>query len=272
MLVWLKDVTKIQHRYIRADLPDNNPDLSFLASKYQQSDKPSPSLRLQETETHFRKVGNKTTLHLKHPADAFACNLRAYISTVLPTLECSMDFQTTDNRAMLLRYVTSYVTKWQNGITSDSLYSYNISGGQAAVRYVMEMKPAEPEMWLSLSSTKISWFSSRTKRYTVPSFDTVLDDKTAEKYRNRPPELNATSLLNWLRSFDHSKANPKEYGDGNTLVGLKLLSYFNNQYFFQYLLLHKPHRIISELQHSNHHKIPPNLQWYAAAVHYFGQF
>ena len=129
-------------------MPHDNPDLLYLASNYQQSDKPSSSLRLQETESHFTKVRDKTTLHLKHPAEAFACNLRAYISTALPALECSMDFQTTENRAMLLRYVTSYVTKWQDGISSDSLYSYNISGSQAAVRYVMEMKPAEPKMWL----------------------------------------------------------------------------------------------------------------------------
>jgi hypothetical protein len=163
----LKDITKIQHKYIWADLPDDNPDLSYLTSKYQPSDKPSSSLKLQQRESHFVKVEDSSTLHLKHPAEAFACNLRAYISTVLPALECSMDFQTTDNRAMLLRYVTSYVTKRQDGITSSSLYSYNISGGQAAVRYVMEMKPAEPEMWLVLSSTKISWSSSRTKRYNV---------------------------------------------------------------------------------------------------------
>ena len=68
-----------------------------------------------------------------------------------------MDFQITDGRAMLLRYVTSYVTKWQDGISADSLFSYHISGGQAVTRYVTDMKPAEPEMWLALSSKKIAW-------------------------------------------------------------------------------------------------------------------
>ena len=46
LLIWLNDITKIQHKYIRADLPDDNPDLSYLASKYQPSDKPSSSLKL----------------------------------------------------------------------------------------------------------------------------------------------------------------------------------------------------------------------------------
>ena len=140
---------------------------------------------------------------------------------------------------------------------------------QLLYRYVMVMKPAEPEMWLALSSTKMSWSSSRTKRYNVPSCDKAVDDKAVEKYRNRPTRLNATSLLTWLRNYDHSKVNPKQYSNGNTLVGLKMVSYFNTEYFFQYVFLHKPHRNISDLQHPNHDNIPANLQWYAAAVYHF---
>ena len=136
----------------------------------------------------------------------------------------------------------------------------------------MDMSPAEPEMWLSLSSTKVSWSSNRTKRYIAPSFDTVANDSVAEKYRNRPTKLNEISLLNWLRKFDHSKVIPKEYKNGNTLVGVKMLSYFNTQYFFQYLLLHKPHRAICELQHPNHENISVHLQWYAAATYHFPDF
>ena len=128
-------------------------------------------------------------LHLKHPADAFAMNLKAYIATFLPALQCSMDFQTTDGRAMLLSYVMSYVTKWQDGIGTDALYSPNNSGGQAAVRYAIDMKPAEPEMWLALSSTKMSWSCSRTKRYTVPLPQYVSENEIAKKYRNRPETM-----------------------------------------------------------------------------------
>ena len=223
-------------------------------------------------ESYFSTVSGNTVLNLRHPAEAFACNLRAYISTVLPNLERSMAFQTTDNRAMLLQYGTSYISKWQDGINSDFLYSYNISGGQATVKYVMDMSPAEPEMWLSLSSTKMSWSSSRTKRYIAPSFDTVANDSVAEKYRNQPTKLNEISLLNWLRKFDHSKVIPKEYKNGNTLVGVKVLSYFNMQYFFHYLLLQKPHRAICELQHPNHENISVHLQWYATATYRFPDF
>ena len=59
--------------------------------------------------------------------------------------------------------------------------------------------------------------------------------------------MSAMSLLAWLPNVDHSKANPKEYRTGNTLVGLKVVSLFNTQFFFQYILLHKPHTRFSEL-------------------------
>lgn len=268
LLVWLKNITKITHQFIRADIPDENPDLSYLVSKYQPSDKPSNSLKLQDKDTFFECKHNKQVLHLKHPSDAFALNIRAYISTLLPALHCSMDFQTTDGRAMLLKYVTSYVTKNKDGIDTNSLYSYHVSGGQAAIRYVMDITPAEPEMWLALSSTKISWSSSRTKRYIVPSNEKANEDKTAEKYRNRLENLTNLSFLSWLRMTDHTKQVPKLYKRGNTLVGLKTVSFFNKDFFFQYILMHVPHRSLIDLRHPNHERIPESLQWYSAAIHH----
>ncbi len=268
-MIWLEDITKIKHQFIRADIPNDHPDFSYLVCKHQGSDKPSYFLNLQEQQTFFENKGEKSILHLKHPADAFALNLRAYISTLLPALQCSMDFQTTDGRAMLLSYVTTYVTKWQDGLGPDALYSYHISGGQAAIRYVMDMKPAEPEMWLALSSVKISWSSSKTKRYIVPLPENVSQNKVAEKYRNRPDTMASCSFLTWLRMVDHSKTDPKLYKQGNTLVGLKLVSYLNRDYFFQYILMNLPHRSLSQLKCPNHQRIPVTLQWYAAAVFHF---
>ena len=179
-------------------------------------------------------------------------NLRLYILTVLPALRCSMDFQTTNGKAMLLSYVTSYITKWQDGLGPDALYSYHISGGQAAVHYAMDVKPAEPEMWLALSSTKISWSCSKTKRYIVPRPDNESTDKTNEKYRNRPDTMADYSFLVWLRMVDHNKVVPKPHKKGNALVGLKVVSFFNKDYFFQYLIMNLPHRQLSDMQHPNH--------------------
>lgn len=133
LLVWLQDISKTEYQHIRADIPDDQPDIAYLASKHQRSHKPSSSLQLQTESSFLEEKDGKHLLRLKHAADAFALNLRAYIDTLLPAFQCSMDFQTTDGRAMLLRYVSSYVTKWQDGISTDALYAYHISGGQAAI-------------------------------------------------------------------------------------------------------------------------------------------
>ena len=136
-------------------------------------------------------------------------NLRAYIDPILPTLKCSMDYQITDGNAMLLRYVTSYVTKWQDASHIDSLYSYKLQDYKAAVKHLMSNRPAEPEMWLELSSKKVAWMCSRTKRYNVPTSDTIKTDKIANAYWKRSKTYEHLNLLAWLRVVDHTKKNPQ---------------------------------------------------------------
>ena len=85
------------------------------------------ALHLKNTPTEFvNRQGNKV-LELYHPSDAFALNLRAYIMSLLPALKCRMDVQTTDGRSMLLRYVTNYVTKWQDAYSDNALYSMHLT-------------------------------------------------------------------------------------------------------------------------------------------------
>ena len=91
LLVWLNDITKIKHEIIQADVPIDDPELSYLVSKHQQSDEPSSSFKLQDKASYFRKDKNATTFKLRHPA-VFECNLRAYIATRLHALQRSMDF------------------------------------------------------------------------------------------------------------------------------------------------------------------------------------
>ena len=88
---------------------------------------------------------------------------------------------------MLLRYVTSYVSKWQDSFHSESLYSIHVGPYQAAYKYLMCMKPLELEMWLSLSSTKMSWTPSRRKKlafHFVESFPAT--ERTWRTYADRP--------------------------------------------------------------------------------------
>ena len=86
----------------------------MLSCKKYQINLPASFLNLQEPETYFENKNSTSILRRKHSAEAFALNLKAYISTVLPMLKCLMDFQITDGRAMLLKYVTSCykVARW----------------------------------------------------------------------------------------------------------------------------------------------------------------
>ena len=103
LLVWLKDITKAQHEFLQADIPQSHPHLAFLVNKLQPSDKKSHCLNLQYEELFFTFEDGKHVQHLKHPAEEFALNLHSYIATIMPALKCHMDYQTTDGVAMLLR-------------------------------------------------------------------------------------------------------------------------------------------------------------------------
>ncbi len=209
MLVWLHDIAKARHEFIRADIPSSHTELAYWVNKLQPSDKPAYCLNLQSEESFFRLENGKNVQHLKYPAREFALHLRAYIATVLPALKCRMDYQTTDGIGMLLRYVTSYVTKSHDSTTIDSMYSYKLEGRQAAVRYLMRNTPAEPEMCFFLFSKKVAWAGSRTKRFSPPTSHDVNNDKTVLKYWKRDKNFESLSMIEWLRQFDTSKQQHK---------------------------------------------------------------
>ena len=139
--------------FFRADMPWDNPDLAYLASDLQNSN--SSALRLKTTATEVTSDQGTPSLSFYHPADAFELNLRAYISTLLPSLKCRMDVQSSDGKAMILKYVASYVSKWHDAYSNDALFSLHVGPYQAAYRHLRALRPLEPEMWMSLSSQKI---------------------------------------------------------------------------------------------------------------------
>ena len=139
LLVWLKDIKRIRLNLLRADIPWSHPDVSFDVAHQQKSDK--GAMPLNDSATVVSQSNGTTLVKLHHPADAFALNLRAYISSVVLCLKCRMDVQISDGHGMLLRYVTSYVSKWQDSFETDSLYSLCIGPYQAACKHLMCMKP-----------------------------------------------------------------------------------------------------------------------------------
>ena len=82
MLVWLKDLTKMKLDAIRADIPWSNKLLAEQVLNLQPSEK--PGVPLFQEATKVSDHNGKQILQLFHPSEAFAINLRAYISTILP--------------------------------------------------------------------------------------------------------------------------------------------------------------------------------------------
>ena len=168
MLVWLKNIRRTQHKFFCADIPCSHLDQAFLVHKLQPSDKKSHCLNLQCEDSFFCLENDKHVHHLKHPAEEFALNLCTYISTIILNLKCRMDYQTTDGVAMLLCYVTSYVSKSHDATKIDSMYSYQLHGRQAAVRYLMQNTPAEPEMWFFLFQKTLHGVTVEQKDFLLP--------------------------------------------------------------------------------------------------------
>ena len=196
MLVWLKNPDKIKLDVFRADIPWSNERLAFLAADLQHSDR--GALPQRSDKTAFTTRHDREVLSFFHPPEAFALNLRAYISTLLPSLKCRMDVQSSDGRGMLLKYASSYVAKWHDAYDNDALFSVHVGPYQAAYRHLRALTPLEPEMWMSLSSQFIAWTDSRTKKLTVPTRQTGTH-KIWTLYKTRPKSLETLSLIQWMR-------------------------------------------------------------------------
>jgi hypothetical protein len=268
LLVWLKDLKRIRLNLLRADIPWHHPDLSFLVSNLQKSDKGAMPFNASSTEV--LSSNGTASLRLHHPADAFVLNLRGYISSIVPSLKCRMDVQTSDGHGMLLRYVTSYVSKWQDSFHSESLYSIHVGPYQAAYKYLMCMKPLEAEMWLSLSSTKMSWTPSRRKKLAFHSVESLSSNRTYMKYLRRSTSHSDLSFLQWLRLFDAEKGTKHKHG--STLVGVKMVSMFKDFFFFQHLALNYPHSAVQQLFHAEHESIPEAIKFFSAAYTLMNHF
>lgn len=125
------------------------------------------------------------------------------------------------------------------------------------------MSPCEPEMVLQLSSIKMAWSFSRTKRFRAPTSEYARNNTMYQKYLARPDDLSALSLLEWLRCMNESSKTPKAYKNGSTLVGVQTVSIYSDEYFFQHLLLNHPHRRLSDLRQEI---LPRVIKFFASAV------
>ena len=90
------------------------------------------TLPLGQGPSQVLTENGETYLAFHHTRTDKGCNLRAYVPAVTGSLQCSMDKQSSDGKAMLLKYVTSYVAKCHDVVTTQQLYSEDLCAYQAA--------------------------------------------------------------------------------------------------------------------------------------------
>ena len=266
LFVWLENISKCSYTEINAHIPLEDRELSFLVHNLQPSHK--TVLPVQETPTSLHVDHNgKAQLSLNYLQTACPLKLRAYVSCLLTFLKCRMDVQLADQGAIPMSYITSYVSKFKETQSTESLYSTHLQPAQAAYRHLHDMKPCEPEMMMSLSAQKMAWSSNSTKSYAPPRPSSAEGNIMLKKYYNRSNMIDL-SFIEFLRTHDTSKAKPTLYKQQRSLVNIKYVSYFNPYFFFQFLVMNKPHKQLHDLQHPNHDSLPDDLQYFASCMAY----
>lgn len=231
---------------------------------YDRQKSRTSSLPLRQAQNRVLTENNETHIAFHHSRTDKGCNLRDFDPALTGSLQCSLDVQSSDGKAMLLKYVTSYVAKCHDAVKTQQLYSVDLGAYQAATSFLKNMHLLEPEMVLQLTSIKIAWSNSRTKPFTAPT-PSQTQHKVHLKYLGRPEDDEDLTFLQWLREYDHEKNSPKRYKHGSTLVGVKHFSVFNPIFFYQLLIMNLPHRSLDELHDPREERLPEPIKHFVPA-------
>ena len=185
-------------------------------------------------------------LQLQYTEEDANRNLHAYITSLLGSLRCRTDVKLADGKGMLLKYMSSYVTKMHEVATSEDLYCCDVSEFQAAHSFLRTVHLLEPEIIFQLSNIRVCWANKLTKQLR-PLFP---EGNFMYQLYLRRPATEKVPLLIWLcnHSMNGNKSKPLE--QDKYLVVVKFVSIFNHIFFFQHLLVHHPHCNPQELHHS----------------------
>ena len=162
MLVWVKDLSLIRANLLHASIPWGNRNDAFLVADTQKSS--SSCLPLCSAPDSFlERPDGRQHLQFQYTPEDASRNLRAYVSSLLGALRCRTDVQLADGKGMLLKYVSSYVTKMHEAATVEGLYCTDVTGFQAANSFLRSVRPLAPEMAFQLSNMKVAWRDKQTK-------------------------------------------------------------------------------------------------------------
>ena len=143
------------------------------------------------------------TLHLRHTESDKENGLRAFCADLMDALPCHHGWQVADGEAMLLQYVSKYVSKFSDS-SYDEWMNEKASADSVARRVCFEYHPYEPEMILQLCGAQFRQYDITT---TSGGFPWVIAPYAGmhqplafvEKYCECSWRHNDMSLLEWLQ-------------------------------------------------------------------------
>ena len=265
MLIWVDDISATRADLLHASVPWDNAEGAFLVANTQKSERSCLPVNHHPDSFTTDPLGN-TTLQFQHTEDDAERHIRAYITTMLESLHCHTDVQLADGKTLLLKYVSSYVTKMHESATSEGLYCNDITGYQAANSFLRTVKPLEPEMVFQLSNVKVCWSDKMTLVFRPPFPDQTTTNRAYQMYLQCPAAEAHQTLLQCLRCHRTSGSKPKPHDVDKVLVGVKFVSLFNPIYFYQHLTMHFPHVSPTQLRHPEEDTMPPSIRFFAQAI------
>ena len=271
MLVWVKDISATRADLLHASVPWANAEDAFTVASIQKSDKSCLPVR-EYPDSFITDRNGRHSLQFQHTEDDAERHIRAYVTTLLGSLHCRTDVQLADGKALLLKYVSSYVTKMHESATSEGLYCTDVTGYQAAHSFLRTVTPLEPEMVFQLSNIKVCWTDKFTVLFRPPFPDQTEGNKVYKWYLERLATEDDQTLLQGLRCHQTSGSKAKPYTDDRVLVGVKYVSLFNPIFFYQHLMMNWPHRNPHQLRHAEEDTMPNSIKHFAQSIALTPQF
>ena len=193
MLVWVKDLSLIRANLLHASIPWANANDAFLVAD-------TSCLPLSQAPDSFVGTADgRTHLQFHYTPEDTSRNLHAYVRTLLGALRCRTDVQLADGKGMLLKYVSSYVTKMHKAAMVEGLYCTDVTGFQVANSFLRTVQPLAPEMAFQLSNIKVAWTDKQTKQFRAPHPGQEDGNQVYQQYLKRHRSEDHQSLLEWLR-------------------------------------------------------------------------
>jgi ATP-dependent DNA helicase PIF1 len=272
-LFWLTSAkAAMLHHVLAAELPPHDAPLAAVISRVQSSDQCSRVPVRESCSTWwFNAAAKRWELLLKHPLAFASAGLRPYLTSILRVFRCSQDVQWWHGHAALLQYVSGYVSKFAESWNEEWLE--RDSALQAGLAVVRNWKAGAPEQAMTLARMHMAFTNAKAVHFKPPGPQTP-DVPALYLYRRRLPEEGPWNLLKWLRHYliqgslvDRTLRTKRRKANVLVAVGVLYSPMHRDLFFWQWMLMHLPHRQLADLMPACMEKVSAHLRYFAAALH-----